>query len=74
MPLAIDAAFGGRMFATVRNPSCLIHSGAIMAGIAAATAVSKGGGGVPRRVVTDGPVVTLEKAAGMRWLQEQFLM
>jgi ribose transport system substrate-binding protein len=74
MPPAIDAVFEGRMFATVRNPSCLIHQGAIIAGIAAATAVSKGGGGVPRRVVTEGPVVTLEKAAGMRWLQDQFLM
>lgn len=74
MPPAIDAVFDGRMFATVRNPSCLIHHGAIIAGIAAVTAVSKGGGGVPRRVVTDGPVVTLDKAAGMRWLQDQFLM
>jgi ribose transport system substrate-binding protein len=71
MPPAIDAVFGGRMFATVRNPSCLIHYGAIIAGIAA---VSKEGGVVPRRIVTDGPLVTLEKAAGMRWLQDQFLM
>src|SRR5262249_44498975 len=55
MPPAIDAIFDGRMFATVRNPSCLIHYGAIVAGIAAVTSVSKGGGGVPRRVVTDGP-------------------
>ena len=74
MPPAIDAVFDGRMFATVRNPACLIHYGAIIAGIAAVTAGSKGGGGVPRRVVTDGPVVTLEKAAGIRWLQDQFLM
>jgi ribose transport system substrate-binding protein len=73
MPPAIEAVFEGRMFATVRNPSCLIHSGAIIAGIAAATTLSKGGGGVPRRVVTDGPVVTLENAAGMRWLQDQLL-
>ncbi len=27
MPPAIDAVFQGRMFATVRNPSCLIHYG-----------------------------------------------
>jgi ribose transport system substrate-binding protein len=74
MPPAIDAVFGGRMYATVRNPACLIHYGAIIAGIASVTAIGKGGGGVPRRVVTDGPVVTLEKAAGMRWLQDQFLM
>jgi ribose transport system substrate-binding protein len=73
MPPAIDAVFEGRMFATVRNPSCLIHCGAIIAGIAAATAVSKGGGSVPRRIVTGSPIVTLEVAAGMRWLQDQFL-
>jgi hypothetical protein len=29
---------------------------------------------VPRRVVIDGPVVTFENAAGMLWLQDQFLM
>jgi hypothetical protein len=28
---------------------------------------------VPRRVI-DGPVVTFENAAGMLWLQDQFLM
>uniref|UniRef100_UPI001C301465 hypothetical protein n=1 Tax=Stenotrophomonas sp. GbtcB23 TaxID=2824768 RepID=UPI001C301465 len=74
MPPAIDAVFEGRMFATVRNPACLIHSGAIIAGVAAATAAGNGGVGVPRNIVTDGPVVTLEKAPGMRWLQDQFLL
>ncbi|HEY0123776.1 MAG TPA: sugar ABC transporter substrate-binding protein [Rhizobium sp.] len=72
MPPAIDAVFEGRMFATVRNPAGLIHGSAIIAGVAAATAV-EGGGGAPASVVTDGPVVTLEKADGMRWLQDQFL-
>jgi ribose transport system substrate-binding protein len=74
MPPAIDAVFEGRMFATVRNPSCLIHGGAIIAGVAAVAAADKGSGGVPANVVTDGPVVTLEKADGMRWLQDQFLL
>lgn len=74
MPPAIDAVFQGRMFATVRNPSCLIHGGAIIAGVAAATASDSEGVGVPGRVVTDGPIVTLEKADGMRWLQDQFLL
>jgi ribose transport system substrate-binding protein len=74
MPPAIDAVFEGRMFATVRNPSGLIHGGAIIAGVAAATAADRGGVGVPGSIVTDGPVVTLEKADGMRWLQDQFLL
>ncbi|MDL2403809.1 sugar ABC transporter substrate-binding protein [Rhizobium mayense] len=74
MPPAIDAVFDGRMFATVRNPSCLIHGGAIIAGVAAATANETGGSRVPANIVTDGPIVTLEKADGMRWLQDQFLM
>jgi len=29
---------------------------------------------IPRRGVIDGPVVTFETAAGMLWLQDQFLM
>lgn len=73
MPPAIDAVFEGRMFVTVRNPSCLIHGSAIVAGVAAATAAEKGGSGVPRSVISDSPIVTLEKAEGMRWLQDQFL-
>ena len=35
MPPAIEAVIDGRMFATVRNPSCRIHGGAIVAGVAA---------------------------------------
>ena len=38
MPPAIQAVSEGRMFATVRNPSCRIHGGAIVAGVAAVTA------------------------------------
>ena len=37
MPPAIQAVSEGRMFATVRNPSCRIHGGAIVAGVAAVT-------------------------------------
>lgn len=74
MPPAIEAVFEGRMFATVRNPAGLIHGGAIIAGVAAVTAVDQGERGVPGRIVTDGPVVTLDRAEGMRWLQDQFLM
>jgi ribose transport system substrate-binding protein len=75
IPAAIDAIFEGRMFATVRNPACLIHGAAIVAGVSAATAgAGKSGTGIPGRVFTDGPVVTLENARGMQWLQDQFLM
>ena len=43
MPPAIAAVSDGRMFATVRNPSCRIHGGAIIAGVAAVTAGEKTG-------------------------------
>ncbi len=43
MPPAINAVSEGRMFATVRNPSCRIHGGAIIAGVAAVTAGREGG-------------------------------
>jgi ribose transport system substrate-binding protein len=74
MPPAIDAVYEGRMFATVRNPAGLIHGGAIIAGVASVTGAGNGGASVPRRVYTDGPLVTLETAAGIRWLEDQFLM
>ena len=43
MPPAIQAVSEGRMFATVRNPSCRIHGGAIVAGVAAVTGGEKSG-------------------------------
>ena len=48
MPPAIQAVSEGRMFATVRNPSCRIHGGAIVAGVAAVTAGEKSGQGIPK--------------------------
>lgn len=75
MPPAISAVADGRMFATVRNPSCRIHGGAVIAGVAAVTAGEKSGeGGIPKSVVTDGPVVTKANAAGMQWMQDHFLI
>ena len=50
MPPAIQAVSEGRMFATVRNPSCRIHGGAIVAGVAAVTAGEKSGQGIPKSV------------------------
>jgi ribose transport system substrate-binding protein len=75
MPPAIQAVSEGRMFATVRNPSCRIHGGAIVAGVAAVTGGEKTGpGGIPKSVVTDGPVVTKANAAGMQWMEDHFLI
>jgi ribose transport system substrate-binding protein len=74
MPPAIKAVSEGRMYATVRNPSCRIHGGAIVAGVAAVTAGEKSGQGIPKHVITDGPVVTKANAAGMQWMQDHFLI
>src|SRR5215213_6276867 len=74
MPPAIQAVSEGRMFATVRNPSCRIHGGAIVAGVAAVVGGEKSGEGIPKQVVTDGPVVTKANAAGMQWMQDHFLI
>jgi ribose transport system substrate-binding protein len=75
MPPALAAVADGRMLATVRNPSCRIHGGAIMAGVAAVVAGEKSGpDGIPKSVVTDGPVVTKANATGMAWMQKHFLI
>ncbi|RXH35584.1 ABC transporter substrate-binding protein [Bradyrhizobium nanningense] len=74
MPPAIQAVSEGRMFATVRNPSCRIHGGAIIAGVSAVVGGEKSGQGIPKNVVTDGPVVTKANAAGMQWMQDHFLI
>jgi ribose transport system substrate-binding protein len=75
MPPALAAVADGRMHATVRNPSCRIHGGAIVAGVAAVVGGEKTGeGGIPKNVVTDGPVVTKANAPGMAWMETHFLI
>jgi ribose transport system substrate-binding protein len=73
MPPAIQAVVDGRMHATVRNSSCRIHGGAIVAGVAAArgpmTRLR-----IPKQIVIDGPIVTRANAPGMLWMEEQFLI
>ena len=70
MPPALAAVTDGRMLATVRNPSCRIHGGAIVAGVAAVVGGEKTGtGGIPKNVITDGPVVTKANAPGMMWME-----
>ncbi|WP_027132671.1 sugar ABC transporter substrate-binding protein [Geminicoccus roseus] len=74
MPPAVEAVIDGRMHATVRNPSGRIHGGAVMAGVAAVVAGEKSGEGIPKHVITDGPVVTKNNAEGMLWMQRHFLI
>ena len=74
MPPAIQAVLEGRMFATVRNPSCRIHGGAIIAGVAAVLTGEKTDAGIPKHVITDGPVVTKANAPGMQWMEDHFLI
>ena len=74
MPPAIAALLAGRMLGTVRNPSCRIHGGAIVAGAAAVNGGEKTGAGIPKSIVTDGPVVTKANGEGMLWMQKHFLI
>jgi ribose transport system substrate-binding protein len=77
MPPALQAVTDGRMVATVRNPSCLIHGGAIIAGVAATVSGEKTGMGpgmISKHVVTDGPVVTKANAPGLAWMEKHFLI
>ena len=75
MPPALDAVLDGRMHATVRNPSCRIHGGAILGGVAAVVNGEKTGeGGIPKHVITDGPVVTKDNAPGMMWMEGHYLI
>ena len=75
MPPALQAVLDGKMHATVRNPSCRIHGGAIVAGVAAIVSGEKtGAGGIPKNIIVDGPVVTKANAPGMMWMEEHFLI
>ena len=74
MPPAIKAVQAGQMLATVRNPSCRIHGGAIIAGVGAAVNGEKTGKEIPKNIVADGPVVTKGNADGMLWMEDQFLV
>ena len=78
MPPALEAVTDGRMTATVRNPSCRIHGGALIAGVAAIVSGEKTGAGgngtIPKNIVADGPVVTKANAPGMMWMEDHFLI
>ncbi len=72
-PPAIQAVAEARKLGKVRNPSCRIHGGAIVTGVAA-VAGEKPGTGSPKSIVADGPVVTKANAAGMQWMEDHFLI
>ena len=75
MPPALASVSAGHMHATVRNPSCRIHGGAIVAGVAAVLNGQKTGpGGIPKHIITDGPVVTQANAPGLAWMEQNFLI
>ena len=74
MPPAVNAVLDGTMVATVRNPSCRIHGGAFVAGVAAVNGGEKTGEGIPKNIVTDGPVVTKANGEGMLWMQKHYLI
>jgi ribose transport system substrate-binding protein len=74
MPPALEAVMDGRMLATVRNPSCRIHGWAVAAGVAAVVGGEKTGKGIPKNIVTDGPVITKETAPGIAWMERHFLI
>ena len=74
MPPALEAVMDGRMLATVRNPSCRIHGWSVAAGVAAVVSGEKSGSGIPKNIVTDGPVITKETAPGIAWMQRHFLI
>ena len=74
MPPALEAVIDGRMLATVRNPSCRIHGWAVAAGVAAVVSGEKTGKGIPKNIVTDGPVITKDTAPGIAWMERHFLI
>jgi ribose transport system substrate-binding protein len=74
MPPALDAVANGQMTATVRNPSCRIHGWSVAAGVAAIVGGEKTGTGIPKNIVTDGPVITKETAPGIAWMERHFLI
>jgi ABC-type sugar transport system substrate-binding protein len=59
MPFALEAVQDGRLAATCRNPSCRIHSIAVIAGVYAATnGLDKAREDIPFYVLADGPAVS----------------
>lgn len=69
MPPAVQAVLDGSLAATVRNPSSRIHWGAVVIGALAAT----GATGIPKYILTDGPLVTPKIAPGLLFMEQELL-
>lgn len=70
MPPAINAVLDGSMAATVRNPSCRDHWGAILFGVLASTGVKD----IPKYILADGPTVTKDIGPGLLFMEQQLLL
>jgi ribose transport system substrate-binding protein len=46
----------------------------VAAGVAAVVSGEKTGKGIPKNIVTDGPVITKENAPGIAWMERHFLI
>ena len=57
-------------------PSSDVVAAGREAGVASTAVVGgeKTGEGIPKNIVTDGPVVTQANAAGMQWMEDHFLI
>ena len=74
MPPALAAVSDGRMHATVRNPSCRIHGGAIVAGVAAIVAGEKTGTAASPRTSSPTACRHQGQRPGMAWMETHFLI
>ena len=49
-------------------------AGLLRPGVAAVVSGEKTGKGIPKNIVTDGPVITKETAPGIAWMERHFLI
>jgi ribose transport system substrate-binding protein len=72
MPPAVDAVLNGTLTASIRNPSCRIHWGAVVIGAMVAGGMMKAAD-VPKYILTDGPLVTPKIAPGLNFMMKGLL-
>jgi len=72
MPPAIDAVVKGSLIASIRNPSCRIHWGAVVIGGLVAGGIIKAAD-VPKYILTDGPLVNQKIGPGLLFMEKDLL-
>jgi ribose transport system substrate-binding protein len=72
MPPAVDAVVKGSLTASIRNPSCRIHWGAVLIGGLVAGGAMKASD-VPKYILTDGPLVTPKIGPGLLFMEKALL-